>query len=517
MVTRFTLAALRGYRLLVSPLLAPRCRFHPSCSAYAAEAVERHGAARGLWLALRRLLRCHPWHPGGLDLVPVNRPSLGRPLLIAMLAASTLILGGCGRGVPRLTDEGMASLRLAILGDTETLGLEKITDEKELKDWVTAREAEVSAATAAGDKDKAARASFSVGLGKERLGWHQDAVTAYKLAAAGPYAAEAWFRVGEVEHFGLQDNKMADGAYRTFLYADPQMTILVRQPPLLSDQPGAGVWTDQNARQLAMERVDVMHRTDTLYRMIDTLVGALGRNPNFSYALALILLAAAAKLITWPLAARQLHYMKVMQRIQPEMKLLQARYKEEPQVFMREWQKQQRLHGVNPATGCFLPLLIQFPVLIMVFWTIWRYLYQLDQGHFIWIQSLARPDMPLLVLYAISMFFSSRLTMVAQADPQQQQMQQMMSLMMPLMMAMVLRSFPSALVLYWFFFNVFSTGHQMLVLKKPLPLNPFGPDGGGGDGAAALPKPTKASADDESRAATDGGATRRSRKRRKRR
>lgn len=64
------LLLLRGYKRLISPLLGPRCRFHPSCSSYAMEAVERFGVLRGGWLALRRIGRCHPLNPGGLDPVP---------------------------------------------------------------------------------------------------------------------------------------------------------------------------------------------------------------------------------------------------------------------------------------------------------------------------------------------------------------------------------------------------------------------------------------------------------------
>jgi hypothetical protein len=60
----------RLYRLLLSPLLPPVCRFAPSCSAFAIEAIEEHGAGRGLVIAVRRLLRCHPWHAGGYDPVP---------------------------------------------------------------------------------------------------------------------------------------------------------------------------------------------------------------------------------------------------------------------------------------------------------------------------------------------------------------------------------------------------------------------------------------------------------------
>ncbi len=64
------MASIRVYQAAVSPLLPRACRFYPSCSQYALEAVARHGAVLGGWLACRRLARCHPWHPGGVDFVP---------------------------------------------------------------------------------------------------------------------------------------------------------------------------------------------------------------------------------------------------------------------------------------------------------------------------------------------------------------------------------------------------------------------------------------------------------------
>ena len=67
------LGAIAAYQRTLRWVLGPACRFHPSCSAYAATAVAEHGARRGMFLALKRIARCHPWHPGGFDPVPPRR------------------------------------------------------------------------------------------------------------------------------------------------------------------------------------------------------------------------------------------------------------------------------------------------------------------------------------------------------------------------------------------------------------------------------------------------------------
>lgn len=73
MMKRIVQTLIKGYSYLISPLLGNNCRYYPTCSAYTLEAVELHGVWRGLWLGLRRILRCHPFHHGGVDPVPEPR------------------------------------------------------------------------------------------------------------------------------------------------------------------------------------------------------------------------------------------------------------------------------------------------------------------------------------------------------------------------------------------------------------------------------------------------------------
>jgi putative membrane protein insertion efficiency factor len=69
-MSRLLMILVRMYRFFISPMLGSNCRFSPSCSAYAMQALQKYGALRGSWLAIKRILRCHPWHPGGADPVP---------------------------------------------------------------------------------------------------------------------------------------------------------------------------------------------------------------------------------------------------------------------------------------------------------------------------------------------------------------------------------------------------------------------------------------------------------------
>ena len=86
----------RAYSWFISPVLGPNCRFEPTCSAYAEEALRQHGLVRGLWFAVRRLGRCHPWHAGGWDPVPAS------PLAAAGNSRHDGILSSCtdGAGKP---------------------------------------------------------------------------------------------------------------------------------------------------------------------------------------------------------------------------------------------------------------------------------------------------------------------------------------------------------------------------------------------------------------------------------
>jgi YidC/Oxa1 family membrane protein insertase len=195
--------------------------------------------------------------------------------------------------------------------------------------------------------------------------------------------------------------------------------------------------------------------------------------PN--YGIAIILLTALVRLATAPLAARQMRSMRRMSEIQPKVKALQEKYADDRQQQSQEMMKLYREAGVNPLGGC-LPLLLQFPVLIGLYYALQSSI-DLRQAPFgLWIDDLSRPEtlftIPgvnwpvrvLPILMTISMVIQQRMTpSSASMDPAQQRT---MMVVMPVMFFFMFYGFPSGLVLYWFVSNLLAVAQQMYLNRQ---------------------------------------------------
>jgi YidC/Oxa1 family membrane protein insertase len=200
------------------------------------------------------------------------------------------------------------------------------------------------------------------------------------------------------------------------------------------------------------------------------------RSVTGSYGLAIVIFGALVKLILYPLTQKQYESTKDMQKLQPLMKRLQDKYKNDPQKLQTEQMALYKKYNINPLGGC-LPLLIQMPILIGIFMTIRRMAEQnlFQNESFLWIgsplaqnygwmaDSLAVYDIPLLIIYGVSMYLSQKMMV---SDPSSAQTQKMMSYMMPIIFVFVLWNLPSSLILYWLVFNVLSIVQQYFIMKK---------------------------------------------------
>jgi YidC/Oxa1 family membrane protein insertase len=213
-----------------------------------------------------------------------------------------------------------------------------------------------------------------------------------------------------------------------------------------------------------------------------------------SYGLDMILIALVVRLALWPLAQQQFKSMAEMQKLQPLLKELQAKHKGEPQQLQAATMALYKEHGVNPLAGC-LPMVIQLPVLFGLYWAINSQIDHFKTQYFLWIgsplshqfpqifaTSLAVLDMPLFIIYIISMYISVRYGSPPSSDPQQAQTQKIMAFVSPAMIAFFgwKYHFASALLLYWLSLNIFTMAQQFIMYRK------FGLIGG--------PKPALASA-----------------------
>lgn len=217
---------------------------------------------------------------------------------------------------------------------------------------------------------------------------------------------------------------------------------------------------------------------DLLKPIVDVMTVVLRQIDGFthSYALSLLIFALLITLVLWPLRQQQYKSMAEMQALAPHLKRLQQKYKGDPQKLQAEQMALYKEHGVNPMAGC-LPLLIQMPILFSLYRAIFADKDAFGTAHFLWIgsplsaafpkfvaASLAAPDIALLALYVISMYFTVRYSSPV-TDPQQAQQQKIMALISPLMIAFVGRGWPSALILYWLAYNVFSTAQQIYLMR----------------------------------------------------
>lgn len=183
-----------------------------------------------------------------------------------------------------------------------------------------------------------------------------------------------------------------------------------------------------------------------------------------NYGLAIILVTIAIKIALYPLTVSQVKSMKEMAFIQPKMKEIQEKYKGNPEKLNKELADLYKHHKINPLSGC-LPLLVQMPFLIAIFYAIRDYQY-VGEPSFLWLASLANPD-PTYVLPVLSAATTYLQTKLFTA-PEQQEQQKMMLIFMPLFILWISLSFPAGLVLYWVVGNVVQIIQQHFLYKKPL-------------------------------------------------
>lgn len=229
--------------------------------------------------------------------------------------------------------------------------------------------------------------------------------------------------------------------------------------------------------------------------------------PVGNYGWSLVILAALIRLVFWPLNTAQFKAFLSMQKVAPQLKRLQERYKDDRQKLQTEQMALYREHKVNPLAGCW-PMLVQYPVIISVYYVVLNHRDLFEQQRWLWIGSafsqlhaklipaqapahaasaivqhctgwcifdkpvfgvnLASPDLILILLYALSMYLSVRYVSMPATDPQQAQTQRMMAVISPVMLGFLgwRYGWPSAMVLYWFAYNIFTMGQQFYMLRR---------------------------------------------------
>jgi YidC/Oxa1 family membrane protein insertase len=237
---------------------------------------------------------------------------------------------------------------------------------------------------------------------------------------------------------------------------------------------------------------------------------------SIGYGWVLILFGVIMRIVLWPLNQKAMRSQLKNMAVQPLMKEIQTKYKDNPERLQKEMMKLYKEHGFNPLGGC-LPMLIPFPVLIALFFTFQNTI-ELRGVEFLWLADLSAKD-PLYILplfLAVSMFALQFISLrsMPEANPQMK----VMMWFMPLFMGFIFLQFPSGLNLYYATSNIATIPQQILIArerKKVKPLTSSG-GGGGGDGDAPKREPAEeAAAAEAAQRSSKGGKSRKSRRNRK--
>jgi YidC/Oxa1 family membrane protein insertase len=297
----------------------------------------------------------------------------------------------------------------------------------------------------------------------------QKAVGLYQAATEKPRGepaeAFAMVRGGNLAEHALRDRKLAVKLYNRAWELEGRAKSAARgKAPTTWVQDAAGDWETMTLREAVGEPLDTLNSHGFWYKFCDTFVTVCGGNAG----LGLILMAIVTRLLLYPLTKKQIDSSRAMQKLQPEIKALQEKHGGDKTKFNEEFWRLCKQNNVNPLGGC-LPLIIQMPLLIAVYRGIQAYVVQLAGHGFLWVPSLADPDLILLVLYTASMVAFQKLTMKTQpiSDPQQAQQQNMMVWMMPIMFFMFFQSMPSGFILYWLGTNLIYLPQQYFGTRVP--------------------------------------------------
>ena len=195
--------------------------------------------------------------------------------------------------------------------------------------------------------------------------------------------------------------------------------------------------------------------------------------PN--YGLAIIFLTVTIKMLLFPLSVKQMRSLKITQQLQPKIKEVQERHKNDPQKAQAAVMEIYKQYGASPLSGC-LPLLVQMPILISLYQTLYKYDFSVKaHAAFLWISNLKQPDMihigaatlpgVMPVLAVATTFALQKMT-----TNMQDQTQKTMLYVMPLFIGFITYKLPSGLGLYWVVTNIVGTLQQYFINKQPIPV-----------------------------------------------